>query len=165
MTSGAAGVLYGNHNAWDDGTNCKYESTYLDTACVAQLDILHAFFNSLPWYDLVPDQARKFVTAGYGTFASTGPVQGKNYVTAALTSEGTTAVIYLPTRHINTVNLTRMSGAVTAQWFDPPTVGISPSAGSPIPASIDSLHLARTGTASTTGCCWCRPDGTAGYST
>ena len=58
MTSGAAGVLYGNHNAWDDGTNCKYESTYLDTACVAQLDILHAFFNSLPWYDLVPDQAR-----------------------------------------------------------------------------------------------------------
>jgi hypothetical protein len=119
MTSGASGLLYGNHNTWDDGTNWRYESRHLDTAGVAQLDIMHTFFNSLPWYNLAPDQTRKFVTGGYGTFASTGPVQGNDYVTAALTSDGTTGVIYLPTRHTITVNLAKMSGTVTAWWFDP----------------------------------------------
>jgi hypothetical protein len=119
MTSGATGQLYGNHDMWDDGTDWAYESRHLDTAGVAQLKIMHAFFNSLAWYNLVPDQAHKFLIAGYGTFASTGYVQGNDYVTAALTPDGTTGVIYLPTEHTIKVNLSKMSGTVTARWFDP----------------------------------------------
>ncbi|MGO8958213.1 MAG: DUF4038 domain-containing protein [Streptosporangiaceae bacterium] len=119
MTSGATGQLYGDHDTWDDGTDWAYESRHLDTPGVAQLDIMQAFFNSLAWYNLVPDRAHKLVTAGYGTFEATGYVQGNDYVTAALTSDGTTGVIYLPTRHTITVNLAKMSGAVTARWFDP----------------------------------------------
>jgi hypothetical protein len=119
MTSGATGQLYGDHYTWDDGTDWAYESRHLDTAGAAQVDIMQAFFNSLPWYKLVPDQTHRFLTAGYGTFESTGYVQGNDYVTAALTPDGTTGVIYLPTRHTITVNLARMSGAVTARWFDP----------------------------------------------
>ena len=119
MTSGAAGQLYGNNDTWDDGTDWAYESTHLDTAGVAQLDIMQVFFNSLPWYNLVPDQAHKFLTAGYGTFKSSGYVQGNDYVTAALTPDGGTGVIYLPTRHTITVDLGKMSGTVTARWFDP----------------------------------------------
>ena len=121
MTSGGTGQLYGNHDTWDDGTNWAYESSHLDTAGVAQLNIMQAFFNSLAWYNLVPDQAHKFLIAGYGTFASTGYVQGNDYVTAALTSNRTTGVIYLPTGHTITVNLAKMSGTVTAKWFDPTT--------------------------------------------
>jgi hypothetical protein len=121
MTSGGTGQLYGNQDTWDDGTNWAYESSHLDTAGVAQLNIMQAFFNSLAWYNLVPDQAHKFLTAGYGTFESTGYVQGNDYVTAALTANRTTGVIYLPTGHTITVNLAKMSGTVTARWFDPTT--------------------------------------------
>ncbi len=119
MTSGATGQLYGNHYTWDSGTDWAEESKHLNTVSVSQLDIMQAFFRSLPWYDLVPDQAHKFVTAGYGTFESTGYVQGNDYVTAALTPNGTTGVIYLPTRHTITVNLAMMRGTVTAKWFNP----------------------------------------------
>ena len=121
MTSGATGQLYGNHNTWADGTNWAHESKHLDTAGVAQLDIMQAFFNSLAWYNLVPDQGHHFLTARDGTFESTGYVQGNDYVTAALALDGSTGVIYLPTRHTITVNLAKMSGAVTARWFDPTT--------------------------------------------
>lgn len=122
MTSGATGQLYGDHDTWDDGTDWAYERAHLNTAGVAQLDIMRIFFNSLAWYNLVPDQAHKFLTAGYGTFESTGYVQGNDYCTAALTSGGTTAVIYLPTRHTITVDLAKMSRrfpAVKARWFNP----------------------------------------------
>lgn len=119
MTSGATGQLYGDHDTWDDSTNWAYESKHLNTVGVAQLGIIQTFFNSLPWYKLVPDQAHKFLTAGYGTFESTGYVQGNDYVTAALTPDGTTGVIYLPTKHTISVNLAKMSGAVTARWFNP----------------------------------------------
>src|SRR5215469_15722112 len=61
--------------------------------------IMRIFFSSLAWYNLLPDQTHKLLTAGYGTFESTGYVQGNDYCTAALTSDGTTAVIYLPTKH------------------------------------------------------------------
>jgi hypothetical protein len=119
MTSGATGQLYGDHDTWDVGTDWAYESKHLDTAGVAQLKIMEVFFNSLPWYKFVPDQAHKFLTAGYGKFASTGYVQGNAYCTAALTSDGTTGLIYLPTKATVTVNLARMSGKVIARWFNP----------------------------------------------
>ena len=119
MTSGATGQLYGDHDTWDSGTDWAYEVKHLDTVGVAQLNIMQSFFRSLAWYNLVPDQGHKFVTAGYGTFKSTGYVQGNNYVTAALTRDGTTGVIYLPTKHTIRVNLARMSGAVRAWWFNP----------------------------------------------
>jgi hypothetical protein len=119
MTSGATGQLYGDHDTWDDGTNWAYESAHLDTTGAAQLDIMQAFFNSLAWYNLVPDQTHSFLRAGYGTFSSTGYVQGNDYVTAALTSDGTTGVVYLPTTQTITVDLSKMSRLVTAKWFDP----------------------------------------------
>jgi hypothetical protein len=122
MTSGATGQLYGDHDTWHDGTDWAYERAHLNTAGVAQLNIMRIFFSSLAWYNLVPDQTHTFLTAGYGTFESAGSVQGNDYVTAALTSDGTTAVIYLPTKHTITVNLAKMSRrfpSVRARWFDP----------------------------------------------
>jgi hypothetical protein len=36
MTSGATGLLYGNHNTWDDHTNWRYESTHRADGLVAR---------------------------------------------------------------------------------------------------------------------------------
>ena len=52
----------------------------------------------------MPDQKHTFVTAGYGRFISTGPpatptrarFADNNYVTAALTPDGTLGMAYLP---------------------------------------------------------------------
>lgn len=119
MTSGAAGQLYGSrywgfNQGWQKG---------IDSVGASQLTILAKFFLDLPWYDLVPNQDHSLVTSGYGTYDSstTGSTLTNNYVTAAETSNGRTAVIYLPAAHTITVNLTKLSGRGTARWFDPTT--------------------------------------------
>ena len=43
---------------------------HLDTPGSAQFGYLAKLFAGLPWFRLVPDQAHKIVTAGYGTFTS-----------------------------------------------------------------------------------------------
>jgi hypothetical protein len=119
MTSGATGQIYGNHYTWDDGTNWADEQANLDTVGVQQLQYLTALFDSLPWQNLVPDQSHTFVTAGYGTFSTTSPLAENNYVTAAIDPAGTTGVAYLPQAGTVTVNMAKMSGPVTARWYDP----------------------------------------------
>jgi hypothetical protein len=121
MTSGATGQLYGNHYTWDDGTDWTDEEAHLDTVGVQQLQYMEALFDSLPWQNLVPDQSHKFVTAGYGTFSTTGALEANNYVTAAIDPSGTTGVAYLPQQSTITVNMAAMSGTVTAKWYDPTT--------------------------------------------
>jgi HAMP domain-containing protein len=46
-----------------------------------------ALFAARAWYELIPDQAHTVVTAGYGTFLSTGSVNGSDYATAARTAD------------------------------------------------------------------------------
>jgi hypothetical protein len=41
--------------------------SHLDTPGAAQMAHLKSLFESLAWYDLVPDQAHGTLTAGYGT--------------------------------------------------------------------------------------------------
>jgi hypothetical protein len=73
-------------------------------------------FRSRPWYDLVPDQDHKVVTGGLGEF------WGLDYLTAAATPDGSTAIAYLPTARTITVDLSKLAkGRTTAWWFDPRT--------------------------------------------
>jgi len=73
-------------------------------------------FRSRPWYDLVPDQEHKVVTEGLGEF------NGLDYVAAGRTTDGKTAIAYLPNRKTITVDLSRMAGPrVKGWWFDPRT--------------------------------------------
>ena len=125
MTSGAAGQLYGTQywgfqSGWQTG---------IDTTGADQLQIMADFFESLPWYNLVPNQDHSLVTAGYGTYdaGETGETDTDDYVTAAETPEGNTAVVYLSDTHTITVDIAKMSGTVTAQWFDPTTGRYSPA--------------------------------------
>ena len=118
MTSGATGLLYGNHYTWDDPSWAD-EQTHLDTPGVQQLQYMTALLQSVEWYNLVPDQGHTFVTAGYGTFQSQGIESSDDYVTAAITADGTLGLAYLPQSTTVTVNMAQMSGPTTARWYDP----------------------------------------------
>ncbi|MGO8864748.1 MAG: DUF4038 domain-containing protein [Acidimicrobiales bacterium] len=120
MTSGATGLLYGNHYTWDDPSWAD-ELSHLDTPGVQQLQYMTNLFKSVAWYNLVPDQGHTFVTAGYGTFQDQGTESSDDYVTAAITADGTLGIAYLPQSTTLTVNMADMRGPTTARWYDPTT--------------------------------------------
>jgi hypothetical protein len=85
--------------------------------------MVHAktLFEARQWYGLIPDQTHSVVTSGYGTF-SDGPgvsFTSVDYVTAARTSDGSLVVAYLPKVRTVTVDMSKLSGPVTANWYDP----------------------------------------------
>ena len=118
LLSGASGQLYGNHYTWQFIDGWK---DHLDTTGVQELQYVTKLFVDRPWFRLVPDQRHKLVTAGFGSFSSSGSVNDNDYVTAAETPDGKLAIAYLPTRNTITVDLTRLKGKITAQWYDPTT--------------------------------------------
>jgi hypothetical protein len=83
----------------------------------------NALFLARAWFDLVPDQAHKIVTAGWGE------ENGLDYVAAARTSDGATIIIYLPVAHEITVDLTQVAGNRTQAWWFDPRTGKSRDAG------------------------------------
>ena len=126
--SGATGLIYGNHYTW---TFAPGWQSHIDTPGAAQIANLKSFFESRRWYDLVPDQDHVMLTAGYGTFASKGTVDGNDYATAARTQDGRLAIMYAPTIRPLTIDMTRLSGPVAARWFDPSNGAYTAIEGSP----------------------------------
>ena len=136
MLSGATGQLYGNKYIWRFLPGWK---SHLDSPGVVQLGYMANLFKTRKWYDLVPDQKHTFVTAGYGRFISTGPpatattsrFADNNYVTAALTPDGTLGMAYLPQGGTITVAMSKLRNHTTARWFDPTNDTFHAIAGSP----------------------------------
>ena len=143
LAGGLGGYFYGS--IWF--TFPSGWQTLIDTAAVAQLGYWKSFFTALPsWYNLVPDQTHTIVTAGYGTATGNGSgnIQTDNYVTTAATPDGKLVVAYLPAGGTITVDMSKLSGAVNAQWFDPSTGTYTTVSGSPF-ANTGTLNFARTG--------------------
>jgi hypothetical protein len=128
LLSGATGQLYGSRFIWPFSSGWHF---LLDTVGVAHLTHVTKLFAGRRWWELVPDQKHSLVTAGYGTFATTGEPNANDYVTAARTPDGRLAIAYLPVLRPVTVNLRRLSGRVRAQWYDPTTGEFSTVLGSP----------------------------------
>jgi chitodextrinase len=141
LAGGLAGSMYGNHYTWTlDGPQGSASWTnFLDSPGAQQLSYMKAVFTSHAWYNLVPDQNHTFVTAGYGTYSSSGSLAGNNYVTAALTPDGTLGMAYVPNTQTITVNMAQMAGKVTAQWFDPSNGTYAAIQGSPFSNSGSQL--------------------------
>ena len=142
LLSGAAGQLYGSRYTWPFIGARLFANKYmwtstpgwrnrLDTAGVAELEYVTKLFSGRPWFKLVPDQRHELVTAGFGTFATSGSVNDNDFATAARTPDGKLAVAYLPTRRRVTVALGRLKGNVEAQWYDPTTGKYLVISGSP----------------------------------
>jgi hypothetical protein len=132
MLSGAAGQLYGNHYTWQFADGWQH---HLDTPGSAQLGYLVKLFTGQPWFRLIPDQAHRIVTAGYGRFASDGSVDSSNYVTTASTPDGKLGISYIPTAATISVDMARFADRVQARWYDPVNGTYTPVAGSPFPNS------------------------------
>lgn len=114
--SGAAGQFFGNEFVWQFAAGWE---SHLDTPGAVQFGYLTRLLSSLAWYKLVPDYAHRVVTRGYGTFATAGNVNSNDYVTADRSSDGRVVVAYLPVHATIAVDLSQLSGPVTARWFDP----------------------------------------------
>ncbi|MGD0745741.1 MAG: DUF4038 domain-containing protein [Verrucomicrobiota bacterium] len=136
MLCGATGQLYGNKYTWRFLPGWQ---NYLDSPGVVQLGYMANLFRTRKWYNLVPDQTHVFVTAGYGKFVSSGPpasapggrFAGNDYVTAALTPDGTLGMAYLPQGGTITVAMSKLQKPITARWFDPSGNTFRAIAGSP----------------------------------
>ena len=141
--SGSCGHVFGNGYVWPLKAGWK---SHLDTTGVQQFGYCRSLLQSRPWYSLVPDQTHRVVTAGYGTYSSGGDphtsISENDYVTAAATADGRLGLVYVPSSRTITVDLTVMSGSVTARWYDPTTGSYQAIAGSPFPNA--SSHDFRT---------------------
>jgi hypothetical protein len=132
MLSGATGFFYGNHWTWQFLGNWQDN---INTPASAQVTYLTRLFGPLRWYDLVPDQTHKLVTAGYGEFDSGADAEAANYVTTAATTDGKLAVSYLPAGGTITVDMSKLSRPVRARWFDPTSGTFTTATGSPFSTS------------------------------
>lgn len=129
MTCGATGVLYGNGNITSFvDTNWK---KFIVSPGVTQLGFLRSLLSSMRWYDLTPDISRRLLISGLGNYDSFGDPAKNTYATAAITSDGTAALIYAPTIRTMTINLSRFTRPVSARWFDPSTGYYHPIPDSP----------------------------------
>ena len=127
--SGATGQLYGSHYTWTFTTGWQ---GVLDGPGARQMPYLRALLEPRAWYALVPDQTHAVVTAGYGTFTSSGNVDDSDYVTAARTPDGSLVLAYLPTQRTITVDMTKLRGSTTARWYDPSRGAYAAISGSPL---------------------------------
>lgn len=129
VLSGGVGQFYGNKYSWSFADGWQ---SHIDTPGVNQLKIWKEFFSSYMWQDLVPDQEHTFLTAGFGTFGSVDTrVSESDYATAAVTSAGNLAIVYMPTVRAITVNLGALKGSARARWFDPTNGVYQDISGSP----------------------------------
>ncbi len=126
--SGTTGQLYGSHYSWTFENGWQQN---LDTIGIQQLSWMEQLFAARPWYNLVPDFTHQVLTRGYGHFSKSDSITTDTYATAASTPDGTLAMAYLPSVRTVTIDMSKFSGAVTAQWFDPTNDSFATIAGSP----------------------------------
>ncbi|MBW3623094.1 MAG: DUF4038 domain-containing protein, partial [Armatimonadetes bacterium] len=121
MLSGGMGHAYGSPN-WNIPNDWR-EKMQLPGA--KSLRHFYDLFASRLWHTLVPDEKNELAVGGRGEFAT------NNYAVTARSEDGRLAVTYLPTPRTITFDLSRMSGPVTARWFDPTNGSYKTVEGSP----------------------------------
>jgi hypothetical protein len=132
--SGATGQMYGNGFTWPFKPGWK---TNLDTPGAIQMAYVKALFEPRAWFDLIPDQAHKVVSAGYGTLDATTTqgnrfIMTSDYVAAGRTPDGSLVLAYMPTFRPITVDMAQLRGPATARWYDPSSGRYSVIDGSPL---------------------------------
>jgi hypothetical protein len=113
MLCGACGQVMGNLPVWHFAPGWIGS---LDSPMSQWEAVLASFFNTVPWWDLVPDQDHRIVTDGLGEH------HGLDFCAAAATPSGDLVLAYVPNPRPVTVNLSELAGPmVSASWFDPRT--------------------------------------------
>lgn len=117
VLAGALGVVYGGpQETWNVGNNGDQVPTAaINRNAARHTGNIRKILEPLNWHLLQPDWDNQTVTGGRGSYG------GTNYVTAGRASDGSLIVAYIPQGGSLTVNLTKLSGPATAQWYDPTT--------------------------------------------
>ena len=116
--SGTTGQLYASHYSWT--LNGDWKSN-LDTTGILQFSYMRRLFQPRAWYDLVPDYKHQVLTAGFGAYSDSDSITTDTYATAAATPDGKLALAYLPSIRTVTIDMSRLSGPVTARGSIQPT--------------------------------------------
>lgn len=116
MLSGTTGQLYGSQYTWRLDGDWQHN---LNTPGALQLKCMKKAFQNRPWYNLVPDFDKQVVIGGRGKFSSTDSITTDTYATAASTPDGKLVMAYMPNLRTFTVDMSKLSGPVMAEWYDP----------------------------------------------
>jgi Protein of unknown function (DUF4038)/IPT/TIG domain/Putative collagen-binding domain of a collagenase len=131
LLSGGAGQLYGNHYTVTFTTGWQ---SFLDSPGALEIQYINKLFNGVAWWNLVPDASHQVVTAGYGSYdGSNANLTTATYCTTSWITDGSLALTYCPNATTLTVDLSKFSGPVTAQWYDPSIGTYTAVSGSPFP--------------------------------
>ena len=119
---GAMGHIFGNCPVWhfgSFGTWCSLTDwkSELNNSGSKDMENLQRLFRSRSWENLVPDFDHRVVTSGFGTWGQ------KDYVAAALTEDGSTAIAYLPMKCTVSVNMNTIKGKRARCWWFNPSEG------------------------------------------
>jgi hypothetical protein len=132
ILGGATGQVFGNNPIWHFGTPGVSDVDVgwrqaLNSPGSRSMAVLQNFFSIIDWWRLEPDLTRTVLTAGAGT-------SGFRAV-AAIASDRSFAIAYLPTTREVTIDLGRLSGPeLRVRWFDPATGRYVAIPGSPFHA-------------------------------
>ncbi len=117
MLAGAAGYSYGCNDVWQLYDEHKEPSimartgwkTALDLPGAVQMGYMRAFFETLPWQSLVPDQS---------LILSDNP-EGPAHCRAARLEDDGSILVYVPRGTPVKVDLSGIPGKAKASWFNP----------------------------------------------
>jgi hypothetical protein len=121
ILTGAAGHFYGNNPVWNFSSPSKVFPTgedwkdALDSRGAKDMSYLWKLLHSVRWDTLKPDAEHGFLVAGYG---ETG---GEKYSTAAVTSDGNAAILYVAAEAPNrlSLDLKKVAQRYQVMWIDP----------------------------------------------
>lgn len=110
---GGMGAAYGD-DTWYFPEDWKQKITTYPAA--SQMKHFYNFFNTISWWNFIPDYAHRVLINGYGEYGKT------NYVTAAMSTDSSFFVAYLTGKQQVTIDMTKLkTKRVKAQWYDPRT--------------------------------------------
>jgi len=111
VLGGATGHFFGNRPIWLFG---DMWAVAIDSAGSRSMTHYGALFRDRRWYLMSPDYDASVVTGDRGTVGDT------DYVAAAVASDGSSIIAYLPALRTISVNLSAIAGPqAKSWWFDP----------------------------------------------
>jgi uncharacterized protein YjdB len=129
VLSGGVGSIFGNCPVWNFGAPsasafCPSSDWKAELSSPGTLNMKYfrRLFINRHWQLLVPDESHQVLTSGSGS--------GGTYAAAAVTSDGSSIIVYLPSSRTITVSGASLASATMSGWWYNPATGSSTSIGS-----------------------------------
>ena len=121
-----SGVIFGTSPIWRFTPDWR---DHLDSPSVADMEVLSAVLDQMPWYALVPsglDGVPDPIAKGHGKYTAIGNVGdgaegGMDWVVPAMTRDRRQFIAYVPDGHKGsfTLDMSAFAGPTHVRWIDP----------------------------------------------